>query len=90
MHLFGGTPGAPFSKLKNAARILQEFSNVRLSEENVFQRLEKRNIDKLLVSFWQVMAPYEDVKIIEKNTELLEETKQEEEAEVEVLTVTET
>ena len=90
MHLLGGTPAAPFSKLKNAAQILQNFSNSRLSEDNIFQRLEKRNIDKLLVSFWQVMAPFENVKIVEKNTELLhpsaiqeEEKKQEVEVEAE-------
>lgn len=71
LHLLGGTPSAPFSKLKNAARILQEYCDARLSEKNVFQRLEKRNIDKLLVSFWQVMAPFDDVKIVEKNTDLL-------------------
>ena len=71
MHLLGGTPLAPFSRLKNAARILLEYSNSRLSETNVFQRLEKRNIDKLLASFWQVMAPFDEVKIVEKNTDLL-------------------
>ena len=49
----------------------------------MFQRLEKRNIDKLLVSFWQVMAPFEDVKIIEKNTELLEPSASQEEEEEE-------
>ena len=52
LHLLGGTPSAPFSKLKSAARILKEYSDARLSEKSVFQRLEKRNIEKLLVSFW--------------------------------------
>ena len=79
MHLLGGTPTAPFSKLKNAGRILSEYS-CSMQTEDVFARIEKRNIDKLLDAFWKVMAPYDDVKIVEKNTELLEPaTNQEEE-----------
>ena len=49
----------------------------------MFQRLEKRNIGKLLVSFWKVMAPFEEIKIIEKNTDLLENHEEEEEKKLE-------
>ena len=78
MHLLGGTPTAPFSKLKNAARILSDFSSA-METEDVFARLEKRNIDKLLDAFWKVMAPFDDVKIVEKNTDLLKPAANQEE-----------
>lgn len=77
LHMLGGTPGAPFANLKKAAAILKEFSETQLTDQNVFQKLEKRNIDKLLGQFWKVMAPFEDVKIVEKNTEQLEEATEE-------------
>jgi len=64
---------APFTKLKDAARILDHYANSRLDETNIFEKIEKRNIDELLVKFWQIMEPFEDVKIVEKNTDLLQE-----------------
>ncbi len=71
MYLLGGTEGSSFSKLKKAARILESFKDTQLSEENVFERIEKRNITELLTDFWTIMEPFDDVQIIEKNTELL-------------------
>lgn len=55
MYLLGGTEGGSFSKLKKAARILESFKETQLSEENVFERIEKRNINELLADFWTIM-----------------------------------
>ena len=52
----------------------------------MFARIEKRNIDKLLDAFWKVMAPYDNVKIVEKNTELLEPAANQEEEKKQELT----
>ena len=69
MYLLGGTQGQPFSKLKKAARTLEEYVDTQLSEEKVFQRIERRNLQELLESFWKIMEPFDEVEIIEKNTE---------------------
>ena len=40
---------APFSKLKTAARILDYHAKSRLDENNVFEKIEKKNLLDLLV-----------------------------------------
>jgi hypothetical protein len=84
MYLLGGTEGNSFDRLKKGARILQRYTETQLSEERVFERIEKRNLTELLTDFWVIMEPFEDVQIIEKNTELLTASPELEEVKVKV------
>jgi len=58
----------PFSKLRNAAKILESYAT-QLDESDVFERLERTSIIELLGQFWQVMEPFAEVQILEKNPE---------------------
>ena len=52
---------APFSKLRNAGRILDLYSKSCLDESNIFEKIEKKNLEELLTNFWKIMEPFEDV-----------------------------
>ena len=71
MYLLGGPEGSSFEKLKRGARILQRYCDNLLSDAVVYERIEKRNLSELLGNFWTVMEPFDDVQIIEKNTDHL-------------------
>ena len=61
-----------FFNLRLAAKILKRYCEQTLRDDVVFERLRKRDIQKILAEFWRVMKQYdveeiEDVKIIEKS-----------------------